>query len=110
MPVFCYSSLGRGYLSGKFRTDQKKPIETCIGKGAILEYDAPENRARLARAEKLAAEKGCAVSTVCLAWLLHQPLEIFPIVAPSSQEHIQENIAAMELPLSDKEWGWLLNG
>ena len=32
-----------------------------------MEYDAPVNRARLARAEKLAAEKGAGVSQVCLA-------------------------------------------
>lgn len=110
MPVFCYSSLGRGYLSGKFRTDAGKPIDKCIGKGSIMEYDGPENRARLSRAEKLAQEKECAVSTVCLAWLLHQPMALFPIVAPSSFEHIQDNIAALDLSLSDRECSWLLNG
>ena len=109
-PVFCYSSLGRGYLSGKFRTGGTVPIEDCIGKGSILEYDSPENRARLARAEKLAAEKGCAVSTVCLAWLLRQPMNLFPIVAPSSREHIRENTAALDLNLSEAECDWLLNG
>ena len=110
LPVFCYSSLGRGYLSGKFRTDGSAPIEACIGKGSILEYDCPDNRARLARAEQLAKEKGCGVSTVCLAWLLHQPLEVFPIIAPSSGPHIQENIAALELPLTDAECEWLQTG
>lgn len=107
IPVFCYSSLGRGYLSGKFRTDGDQPIEACIGEGTILEYDGPSNRARLARAEKLAAEKGCAVSTVCLAWLLRQPLELFPIVAPSSREHIAEAVAALALALTDVECAWL---
>ena len=109
IPVFCYSSLGRGYLSGKFRTDGEAPIEACIGEGSILEYDAPSNRARLSRAEKLAAEKGCAVSTVCLAWLLHQPLELFPIVAPSSRGHIAEAVAALALALTDAECAWLSN-
>ncbi|MBO7359464.1 MAG: aldo/keto reductase, partial [Clostridia bacterium] len=103
IPVFCYSALGRGYLSGKFRTDGDTPIEDCIGKGSIMEYDAPVNRARLARAEKLAAEKGAGVSQVCLAWLLKQPFDIFPIVAPSSAEHIAENAAALELELTDGE-------
>ena len=109
-PVFCYSSLGRGYLSGKFRTDGDTPIDECIGKGAIMEYDAPVNRARLARAEKLAAEKGASVSQVCLAWLLKQPLEIFPIVAPTSAEHIADNVSALDLELSDSECEWLQKG
>lgn len=75
-----------------------------------MEYDAPVNRARLARAEKLAAEKGAGVSQVCLAWLLKQPFDIFPIVAPSSAEHIAENAAALELELTDGECEWLLKG
>ncbi|MBR5010115.1 MAG: aldo/keto reductase [Clostridia bacterium] len=110
MPVFCYSSLGRGYLSGKFRIDGSKPIEECIPKGSIIEYDAPVNRARLARAEALAAEKGITVSQVCLAWLLKQPFDLFPIVAPSSAEHISDNAAALDIELTDSECEWLLKG
>ena len=110
MPVFCYSSLGRGYLSGKFRTDSEKPIEECIGKGSILEYDAPVNRARLSRAEKLAEEKGVSVSQICLAWLLKQPLELFPIVAPTSEAHIADNVAALDIDLTDAECEWLEKG
>lgn len=109
-PVFCYSSLARGYLSGKFRTDGVKPMEECIWEGTIKEYDAPENRARLARAERLADKKGCAVSTVCLAWLLHQPMELFPIITPSGRAHIQENVAALDLQITDRECEWLLCG
>ena len=109
-PVFCYSSLGRGYLSGRFRTDSGKTIEESIPKAPIMEYDAPVNRARLSRAETLAAEKNCAVSTVCLAWLLRQPLELFPIIAPSSVEHIRENVSALGLSLTDDECRWLMDG
>ncbi len=110
MPVFCYSPLGRGYLSGKFRTDGGKAIQACIGRGAIMEYDGQVNRARLARAEKLAEEKGCSVSQICLAWLLHQPLNLFPIVAPTTKEHIADNTAALSLRLTDEECGWLMDG
>ena len=54
MPVYNYSSLGRGFLSGKFRTDGETPIEKCLWPLPIQEYDSPENRARLSRAEQLA--------------------------------------------------------
>ena len=106
-PVFCYSSLGRGYLSGKFSTDGDRPIGECLGNGAVMEYDAPVNRERLRRAELLAAEKNCAVSAVCLAWLLRQPLNTFPIIAPSDAAHILENTAALDLTLTDEEAAWL---
>ncbi|MBQ8162517.1 MAG: aldo/keto reductase [Clostridia bacterium] len=107
MPVFCYSPLGRGYLSGKFRTDGEKKIEECISQGSILEYDCPLNRERLRRAESLAREKGCTVSQVCLAWLLRQPQNIIPIVAPGSEEHIKDNVEALEITLTDAEADWL---
>ena len=110
MPVFCYSSSARGYLSGKFRTDGTKPIEDCIRPEPIMEYDAPVNRARLQRAEKLAAEKGCQVPQIGLAWLLHQPVNLFPIVSPTSPDHITDNVKALELSLSDEECSWLLDG
>ena len=109
-PVFCYSSLGRGYLSGKFRTDGDRPIDECIAKAPIMEYDAPANRARLARAEKLATEKGRTVPQVCLAWLLRQPMELFPIVAPTAENHIRDNVAALDLVLTDEECRWLQEG
>ena len=110
MPVFCYSSLGRGYLSGKLRADGDRPIEECLGSIAIAEYDASVNRARLSRAERMAAERGCAVSQICIAWLLHQPLELFPIIAPSTKAHIRQNVDALHIPLTDEDCDWLLHG
>jgi len=109
-PVFCYSSLGRGYLSGKFRTDGSKPIEECILEAPIMEYDAPVNRARLHRAELMAAEKSTTVTSICLAWLLHQQMNLFPIIAPSTSEHMNENIEALDIMLSEQESEWLLSG
>ena len=103
LPVFCYSALGRGYLSGKFRTDSGIPIENVLPQGPVLEYDAPENRHRLARAEKLARERGCTVSQIALAWLLRQPQNIFPLTTPASREHIDEAAGAFEISLSDEE-------
>lgn len=110
MPIFPYSSLARGFLSGKFKTYENKPIEECLWWVPIQEYDTEENRERLARAEQMAAEKNATVSQVALAWLVHQPLEIFPIVSPSSDKHMKEVIQALELSLTQEECRWLLEG
>lgn len=107
MPVFPYSSLARGYLSGKFRTDVDKPIEECLWWAPIQEYDCEENRVILARAEKMAREKDVTVSQIALAWLLHQPMDIYPIVSPSSEKHMLDNIAALHLSLTKEEIDWL---
>ena len=110
MPVFCYSSVGRGYLSGKFTISSGKPIEECLSPAPIKEYDAPENRARLARAEEMAKEKDATISQIALAWLLHQPLDLYPIVAPSSLAHMEDNRKALDLKLTKEECDWLYFG
>ena len=107
IPVFCYSSLGRGYLSGKFRTNGAKPIEECIAQAPITEYDSPDNRSRLARADALAETKGCTVSGVCLAWLLQQGLNVFPIVAPTGEEHIRADAEVACMRLTPEELTFL---
>ena len=107
LPVFPYSSISRGYFSGKFRSDAGIPIEECLPEAPIREYDSPANRERLRRAEKLSKEKGVAVSTVALAWLLSQPLRLFPIVSPTGVLHIADNLRALELALTEEECRWL---
>ena len=103
IPVFSYSSLGRGFFSGKFKTTGNIPAEECLPSYVLAEYDSPVNRRRLAAAEKIAAEHGATVSQVCIAWLLALPLEVFPIINPSRVSHMQENIAGLELKLSSEE-------
>lgn len=107
MPVFNYSSLGRGFLSGKYRSDNRKPIEECIGDAPIQEYFAPENVKRLERAEKLAAEYGASVPQIGIAWLMKQKLNLFPLVAPTSREHIEETVKGLEIELTDEQMQYL---
>ena len=57
----------------------------------------------------MAEEKGITVPQLSLAWLLHQDLEIFPLIAPSAR-HIAENLAALDVELTQQEADWLLNG
>lgn len=107
IPVFNYSSLARGFLSGKYRTDRSVPIEKCLAWGTIQEYSSNANLERLAKAEKLSAEKDATVSQIALAWLLAQPLNIFPLVSLSSEEHILEISKAFDISLSREECRWL---
>lgn len=103
MPIFSYSSLGRGFFSGKYRTDNGVSIESCLPAHTIAEYDSPVNRRRLAAAEKIAAERGASVSQVCLAYLLNLELDVYPIINPSREAHMIENIGAFEIKLTQDE-------
>lgn len=107
MPVFNYSALGRGFLSGKYKSDDSIPIDRVLGWGTIQEYKSEENRLRLSKAEEIAGQRGCSVSQVCLAWLLSRPLNLFPIVNPSTPPHIEENVKAFDLKLTTEELSYL---
>lgn len=55
-----------------------------------------------------AAQKhGATVSQLSLAWLLHRSPVILPIPGTSSIEHLEENVKAQDLELSDQEWSEL---
>lgn len=110
MPVFAYSSLARGYLSGKYIPDENENIYFRSGELPILEYDSVENRKRLIRARSLAEEKGCTVPQICLAWVLCSKMNVFPIVSPSKRAHIEDNMSAADIILSEEERLWLYSG
>jgi aryl-alcohol dehydrogenase-like predicted oxidoreductase len=51
-----------------------------------------------------AKKHGATVSQLSLAWLLHHSPVILPIPGTSSIEHLEENVKAAEVTLSDAEW------
>jgi aryl-alcohol dehydrogenase-like predicted oxidoreductase len=51
-----------------------------------------------------AKKHGATVSQLSLAWLLHHSPVMLPIPGTSSVEHLEENIAAAEVKLTDVEW------
>lgn len=51
-----------------------------------------------------AKQHGATVSQLCLAWLLQHSPVILPIPGTSSVEHLEENVKAADVTLSDAEW------
>jgi pyridoxine 4-dehydrogenase len=51
-----------------------------------------------------AKKHGATVSQLSLAWLLHRSPVILPIPGTTSIEHLEENVAAANVTLSDSEW------
>ena len=109
MPVLNYSSLGRGYVSGKYNPDRDPDIQKVLPYGPIAEYDCDENRERLRRLFKLAEQKKLTPAQIALAWVLHQDLNIFPIIAPTGR-HVSELADIEEVSLTEDEVSWLLKG
>ena len=55
----------------------------------------------------LAEQKGAAVPQIALAYILRSPLNVFPLIGAATGEEFRQNLAALDLPLSDAERAWL---
>lgn len=92
--VLAWASLAAGYFAGRGTPD----------------WESPQNEARRARAETLAAERGTSATAVALAYVLEQPPHVLPVVGTRSAERLEELIGAASLELSADEVAWLENG
>jgi pyridoxine 4-dehydrogenase len=54
--------------------------------------------------DELAKKHNATTSQLSLAWLLHHSPVILPIPGTSSVEHLEENLKAADVELSDAEW------
>jgi aryl-alcohol dehydrogenase-like predicted oxidoreductase len=54
--------------------------------------------------DSAAKTQGATVAQLSLAWLLHRSKVMLPIPGTSSVAHLEENVAAAGLKLSDDEW------
>ena len=71
---------------------------SIAGKGAKSDSGTNHPLADFAR------EHGVSVNQVALAWLLHASSVILPIPGTASIAHLQENVAAASLNVTDDEW------
>ena len=107
MPVFAYSSLGRGLFSGRITRDNYKEVAD----GACQEaYCHEVNFQRLDRAKEMAQQKGVSVTQLALAFVLNSPMATFALVGAENREEIAQCAAAGELDLSEAERAWLESG
>ena len=107
MPVFAYSSLGRGMLSGQFCSDDPEKAPEIMDAPGIVGYFCKENLMRLKRCEELAELKGCSVPQIAMAWVFSQPINTFAIVRTRSPKRMAENIEALDIRLSPEESDYL---
>jgi aryl-alcohol dehydrogenase-like predicted oxidoreductase len=107
MPIFAWSSLAHGFLSGIFRADQPTEPATPFERTVLATYGSSENFERLRRAEALAEEYGVTAPQIALAFILEQPLDVHAVVASRSPEEFVANSAALDLALSRADLDWL---
>ncbi len=102
MPVIAYSGLGRGLFSGRVKSAQPERAGEVMDDFAMKGYACPENFERLRRCEEVAAQYGCSVPQMAMAWLFGQRLNTFAVVSTAKTERMQENIAALDIEPKEK--------
>lgn len=107
MPVIAYSSLGRGFFSGKFHSGDyegaKKVLDNAGQKGYLHEV----NMTRLARAEELAARDNMSVSQIAMRYIFSNEMNVFAVVSTTNPNRMRENIAAANALLSAEDVAYL---
>ena len=103
MPLLAYSSLGRGFFSGRFASSDVEGAKKSLDEFARRGYLCDANLRRLARAEEIAAAHGVAVATVAMAYLLTDPMNTLAVVGMSSAKRIQENLKAFDFEFAPGE-------
>ena len=107
MPLFTWSSLARGFFSGRITRANFESIKPSLESFTLEVYCHEPNFRRLDRAEEIAREKGLTVPQIALAWVLAQPLGVYPLVGAASGDEMQANVEAMEVELTQAEVDWL---
>lgn len=99
-----YSPLGRGFLTGKFKTlDDLAPDDFRRMSPRFQGENFQRNLDLVAKIEALAAARGATPAQLALAWLLARSPNVIPIPGTRSLERLAENVAATELTLTDAE-------
>ncbi len=99
--LFPWSSQARGFFTGRAKPEDRSDEEL------VRCFYSDENFRRLDRARELAAAKGVEPTAIALAWLLHQPYPVFPLIGPRHISETRTSLPGLSVELSDEEVAYL---
>jgi aryl-alcohol dehydrogenase-like predicted oxidoreductase len=100
-----YSPLGRGFLSGRYRsTDQFDENDFRRVRGPRFQGENLERNLQIVdKLEGMASEKGITAGQLAIAWVMHQGDDVVPIPGTKRVKYVEENAAAADVQLSDDD-------
>jgi aryl-alcohol dehydrogenase-like predicted oxidoreductase len=105
-----WSPLGGGWLTGKYKRDERPSGPTRLGddpERGVEAYDrrSPQQRTWdvIAAVEELAGARGASMAQVALAWLVDRPLVSSVILGARTLEQLRDNLGAAGLHLTAEE-------
>src|SRR5271170_2019871 len=102
--LVAYSPLGRGFLTGQIRKfDDLAPDDFRRFSPRFQGENFDKNLQLVAQIEAIAKDKRCTAGQLALAWVLAQGDDIVPIPGTKRRTYLEENVAALEVTLSDDD-------
>jgi aryl-alcohol dehydrogenase-like predicted oxidoreductase len=99
-----YSPLGRGFLTGQFKTFNDLAADDYRRNSPRFQGDNfQKNLDLVRRVEEMAKQKGCKPSELALAWVLAQGDDIVPIPGTKRRKYLEENVGAINIQLTPED-------
>jgi aryl-alcohol dehydrogenase-like predicted oxidoreductase len=99
-----YSPLGRGFLTGQFKTFDDLPADDYRRNAPRFQGENfQKNLDLVKKIEQLAAAKGCTPSQLALAWVLSQGEDTVPIPGTKRVAYLDDNLGAVNVRLTSAE-------
>jgi aryl-alcohol dehydrogenase-like predicted oxidoreductase len=99
-----YSPLGRGFLSGRFKSPEELDDNDFRKHGPRFTGENLDNNLALAaKVAEIADEKGITPAQLALAWVLAQGEHLVPIPGTKRRSYLEENAAAVDVELTGED-------
>ncbi|RYY27415.1 MAG: aldo/keto reductase [Sphingomonadales bacterium] len=99
-----YSPLGRGFLTGAFKSPDDLPADDYRRHNPRFQGEAFADNLRLVgEIEAMAKARGWTASQLALAWVLAQGADVAPIPGTKRRLYLGENIGALDVSLSAED-------
>ncbi|MGP0035170.1 MAG: aldo/keto reductase [Solirubrobacteraceae bacterium] len=99
-----YSPLGRGFLSGRFKSPDELDANDFRRHGPRFTGENLEANLKLAaKVAEIAEEKGISAAQLAIAWVLAQGEDIVPIPGTKRRTYLEDNAGAADVELTDED-------
>jgi aryl-alcohol dehydrogenase-like predicted oxidoreductase len=99
-----YSPLGRGFLSGRFKSPEELDDNDFRRHGPRFTGENLDANLKLAsKVAEIAEEKGITPAQLALAWVLAQGEDLVPIPGTKRRKYLEENAAAVDVELTGED-------
>jgi aryl-alcohol dehydrogenase-like predicted oxidoreductase len=104
-----WSPLGGGWLTGKYRRDERPTGSTRLGENPERGVEAYDRRntertwAVIDRVRAVAEARGCSLGQVALAWVRQRPSVSSVVLGARTVDQLDDNLGSSDITLSDVE-------